>query len=282
MTALKTLLAGYFDYAGLYPPASHSMRSAANNYLDYSHSKHASLLGRFIIDLNRLDEVRSIVCEEDLKQFKLSVIASDISALDAISKEIEKGTPIETLEFKASDPETIEQIATGVPHSITTYFEIPFEFNAMNVISDMGVRAKVRMGGVVAGAFPPVSAVVRMLKVLASLRIPFKATAGLHHPFRSSQPLTYEPQSSQATMHGFLNLCCAAAVLHFGGEESDAEMVLQDEDRSAWQVDGGSLRWRHLRWTEEHLSALRREFFMGVGSCSFEEPIQDLEALGWL
>jgi hypothetical protein len=47
MTAIQTLLAGLFDYAGLYPPASLSLRSAANNYLDYARGKHAKALGRF-------------------------------------------------------------------------------------------------------------------------------------------------------------------------------------------------------------------------------------------
>jgi hypothetical protein len=83
-------------------------------------------------------------------------------------------------------------------------------------------------------------------------------------------------------MHGFMNLCCAAAVLYFGGAESDAVQALQEEDCAAWQVDKDALRWRHLMWTADQIAILRREFFMSIGSCSFEEPIRDMEALGWL
>jgi hypothetical protein len=35
-----------------------------------------------------------------------------------------------------------------------------------------------------------------------------------------------------------------------------------------------------FRWTAELVREVR-QFFTGFGSCSFTEPIQDLEALGW-
>ena len=74
MTAIRTLLAGFFDYAGLYPPASLSLPSAANNHLDYASGNHTDFLGRFIINADRLEELRSIAADR-LNQFKLSVIA---------------------------------------------------------------------------------------------------------------------------------------------------------------------------------------------------------------
>jgi hypothetical protein len=284
MNTIHTLLAGFFDYAGLYPPASLSLRSAANNYMDYASGQHAAALGRFIVNADRLEELRTIAVDR-LNQFKLSVIAPDVQSLKGISREISNGMPIDTVEIKCADPGVIKQIAATVPRSLTTYIEIPFDsrgITALDLVSRAGMNAKIRMGGIVAGAFPPVLAVIQMLNALARLHLPFKATAGLHHPIRSNQPLTYDPQSAKATMHGFLNLSCAAAVLYFGGQEGDAEKVLQDEDRTAWKVDEVSLQWRHLKWTQDQLSSLRHEFFMGVGSCSFEEPIHDLEALGWL
>ena len=60
MTAIETLLAGLFDYAGLYPPANLDLSPAADNYLKYRRSKHSAALGRFILNLDRLDEFRSI------------------------------------------------------------------------------------------------------------------------------------------------------------------------------------------------------------------------------
>ena len=143
-------------------------------------------------------------------------------------------------------------------------------------------REQIRMGGVVPEAIPSVLDVFKMVKTLADLRLPFKATAGLHHPLRSLRPLTYEPQSSTSVMHGFVNLACAAALLYFGGNVEDARCVLGEEDSTAWQVNSDSICWRDRSWTTEQMATLRRDFFMSIGSCSFEEPIRDLERLGWL
>jgi len=42
------------------------------------------------------------------------------------------------------------------------------------------------------------------LRGAPSWGVPFKATAGLHHPLRCIHPLTHEPNSPAAAMHGFL------------------------------------------------------------------------------
>jgi hypothetical protein len=284
MTALQTLLTGLFDYAGLYPPASLSLRSAANNYLEYSRGEHASALGRFIINSDRLEELRS-VAGESLGELKLSVIVSEVEDLDLISDEILRGMPIDAVEIKCAQAGGIKRMAARVPQPLTVFFEVPLDERgpgALEVISTSGMRAKIRMGGVVPEAFPSLSAVVQILEALTRLRLAFKATAGLHHPIRSCRPLTYEAQSAKGTMYGFLNLLCAAAAVYFGGQLSDAEKILWEEDSSAWKLSPDTLQWRHLKWTQDQLSTLRREFFISIGSCSFEEPIQDLYSMGWL
>jgi len=283
-TAIQSLLSGLFDYAGLYPPAGLSLQCAASNYLDYASGKHASALGKFIINSDRLEEFRSVV-GDSLKQFRLSVIVPESDALDEALRAVGGDATIDTAEIKLAGLQGFEQMSAKFSNSITTYVEIPFApsgFDALSVVSDLGMRAKIRMGGVVPEAFPSVPDIVRMLSELAKLRLPFKATAGLHHPIRSIQPLTYKAQSARGTMHGFINLCCAAAVLYFGGDESDAEKVLLEEDATAWKIDRGSLGWRHLKWTRDQLTRLRREFFVSIGSCSFKEPIEDLRTIGWL
>ncbi|HXS76342.1 MAG TPA: hypothetical protein VN753_09195 [Terracidiphilus sp.] len=284
MTAIQTLLAGLFDYAGLYPPASLSLRSAANNYLDYARGNHAQALGRFIINADRVEELRS-VAGQSLSQLKLSVIISDIADLDRIADEIRNGMPIETLEIKSGDSQVMKEMSARVPHDVHLYIEMPPGPNnsaLLQAIADLHMRAKIRMGGVVAEAFPPSPNVARAMAKLAKLRLPFKATAGLHHPIRSCRPFTYEPHSPKGTMHGFINLLCAASVLYFGGQTNDAEMVLLEEDASAWQIGKHELRWRRLEWTRDQLATIRREFLTSIGSCSFVEPIHDLEVLGWL
>ncbi len=83
-------------------------------------------------------------------------------------------------------------------------------------------------------------------------------------------------------MHGFLNLACAAALLYGGGDLSQAILLLEEQDPNAWQVTPDAIAWRSFRWSTEELRTVRESFLTSFGSCSFTEPIEDLEALGWL
>lgn len=284
MTAIQTLLAGLFDYAGLYPPASLSLRSAANNYLAYTTGRQAGALGRFIINADRLDELRG-VAGDSLARFELAVIASNTADIDRIHDEIRTGMPVEAIEMKNAELDAIKQTRAQLPHDVDLYIEIGPDPNTpalLHVMAESGVRAKIRMGGVTPEAFPSPPDVVRVIAELARLRLSFKATAGLHHPIRSCRTLTYDQHSPKGTMHGFINLCCAAAVLYFGESDSAAEKILLEEDPAAWHIGNDEIQWRDLTWTRDQLSSMRQEFLTSVGSCSFEEPIHDLEALGWL
>ena len=284
MTAIETLLAGLFDYAGLYPPASLDLRSAANSYLRYRRSKHSVAVGRFILNLDRADEFRSIV-GDSLADFSLSVIATENTDLAFLVQHIGTGLHIESLEIKCSEPSAIERITQQVPQNVVAYFELPIHpssLPALEAVHAAGARAKIRMGGVAPEAIQSTPDVAQMLKMLADFRLPFKATAGLHHPLRSKQALTYHPQSPTGLMHGFMNLSAAAAVAFFGGDAEEVERLLTEEDPAAWKVSADSLQVRNQSWTADQVATLRRDFFIGIGSCSFEEPIHDLESLRWL
>lgn len=284
MTAIETLLAGLLDYAGLYPPASLNLSSAADNYLKYRRSKHSAALGRFIVNLDRLDDFRSIA-GASVDSIALSVIAAENADWAVLAKHIDSGLSISSVEIKCSQPAAIGRIIQQLPQNVMAYFEVPIHTSsilALEAVKAVGARAKIRMGGLVPESIPSVPDVVQMLKTLADLRLPFKATAGLHHPLRSKQRLTYLLQSPTGVMHGFLNLSGAAAVLFFGGNLDEAKRLLAEEGPAAWQVRADSLRWRDQGWTADQFATLRRELFIGIGSCSFEEPIHDLESLGWL
>jgi hypothetical protein len=284
MKAIDSLLEGLIDYAGLYPPAGLDMRSALRNYLSYGASKHAAVLGHFVVDLNRLVELRE-AAGDAVRDLRLSVVASPNTEWDELSWLLNEGFCIDAIEIKTEQPSEIESICKRVPSSITTYFEIPVHsctFDVLQGISDSGSRAKLRMGGVVEERFPSTTAVANVLHALARSRIPFKATAGLHHPVRSYHPFNYEPDSPKGIMHGFLNLFLAAALMHCGGYVSDANLLLKEQDPNAWQMTSEAICWHSYRWSSDQLRMLREEFAISFGSCSFVEPIHDLEALRWL
>jgi hypothetical protein len=150
------------------------------------------------------------------------------------------------------------------------------------VLKKARARAKVRTGGISPNAIPGTEELARFLIACAKTKVPFKATAGLHHPLRSTQKLTYQQDSPSATMHGFINVFVAAAVAYQGAPEGDIVDLLNEQNPSAFQWDKNALKWRNHRPSARQVKTVRDKFAIGFGSCSFTEPIQDLKALGWL
>lgn len=146
----------------------------------------------------------------------------------------------------------------------------------LDEIRRRGLRAKIRTGGVTIDAFPAIRDVASFIRACREKGIAFKATAGLHHPLRCAKPLTYEPSSAIGTMHGFVNVFLAAAMP--GAEEA----ILAEEDARAFAFDDDGVRWRDRRVSTADLAKTRTEFAISFGSCSFEEPIAELQQLGWL
>ena len=282
-TAIDALLAGLIDYAGLYPPACLDMRRAVGNYLAYRSGRHAHMLGRFIVDLTRIDELRA-AAGNDLANLRLSLIVPPGADGARTSALLDEGVPIESVETRPTDARTADQRLENIPANLETYIEWPMDLlNDESFAPPAGshTRVKLRMGGVVPEAFPSPEAVARALDVLQRRALAFKATAGLHHPIRSRHLLTYAPDSPAGTMHGFVNLVCAAALIHFGGSATEAVQILEEQDSRAWALSADTLAWRSRRWTVDQISQSRKRF-VSFGSCSFEEPIHDLEAMGWL
>ena len=135
---------------------------------------------------------------------------------------------------------------------------------------------KLRTGGVTADAFPTSRQIARVLVAAAKARLPIKFTAGLHHPIRQFR------DEVQTKMHGFLNVLGAAvlAAEHEWNEEQTSKM-LEDEDATSFLFDDESFAWREWKIATDRIKE-RRKFVTSFGSCSFDEPRQDLRALGLL
>jgi hypothetical protein len=258
--SLRVLLEGLIDYAGLFPPAALPMDRAIANYDAYRRGEYAWALGRFVVPFARMAEVP--------KDFPLSVIvaAAELKDLD---------DSIDTIEAKAVNERDVARIA-GAAEGKTAYVEI-VDPDLVEIIGGCGLRAKIRTGGVTPEAIPDVARVARMIRECAAESVPFKATAGLHHPIRCTKPLTYEPNAPVGTMHGFLNVFMAAALIGAVDEE-----ILLDGDPKSFLFGDEHASWRRYVATTELLASVRREFAISFGSCSFEEPIADLKELGWL
>ena len=219
-----------------------------------------------------------------MRGMRLSLIAGADSDWHELQRLLDKGYRIESIEMTSVECGEIPDIAERIPEGPTVYFEIPWNAHSargLEAVAAAGARVKLRMGGLRVDVFPSAGSVANMLRWLAANRIRFKATAGLHHPFRSRHPMTCQPDSSMAMMHGFINLACASALVYFGGEAEEVSQLLDECDGDAWRIESDSIGWRSHQWSAEELCTVRREFLMSVGSCSFSDPIRDLEAMGW-
>ena len=276
------------DYAGLFPPAALPMRDAVRSYDEYRNGSAAWALGRFVVTAARLAEFEEQFVARNTSgpPWRLSVLATpgDREAVDSFNARLAGRAVIDSVEGKANSAAEIAELALFGP-SFVTYVEIPVTDDPVPLVRTIrshALRAKVRTGGVTEAAFPAPSQVARFLAACAAHEVPFKATAGLHHPWRGEYRLSYDPRSLAAAMFGFVNVFVAACLLHEGMTEREAIELLEERDPAAVTFDGAGVRWRGHRIATERLRDVRSQFATSFGSCSFTEPIDDLTALGLL
>jgi hypothetical protein len=267
VSALRSLLENLIDYAGLFPPAALPIQEALSNYARYCSSPDSWMLARFVLPAARLHECTTSIPVSAL-------IGPDLDAdLDRISRSPFR---IDTVELKTTQ---IETAMSRIPSQVTPYFEIT-DLSLIPAIAAAGARAKIRTGGITAEAFPSAAAIAQFLVACAQHRTPFKATAGLHHPLRCYRPLTYSAGGPSGWMFGFLNVFLAAALARREVATEVLEQLLVEESPNAFKFGGDRIAWSgHMLATEE-IAATRREFAISFGSCSFEEPVADLKAIG--
>ena len=290
----RVLLAEIVDYAGLFPPAQLLMTEAVANYAAYQKSDYNLMLGRFILPVARLDEFAESAKDffsRDKKLWKLSVLASEdiygtVREIEDFNRDYAAFAVCDALEVKAKTGAQIEQINETVPPELTTYFEIPVDENLGDAVATLAIcgrRAKIRTGGITPDAFPSARQIARFVRTCVAASVPFKATAGLHHPLRCTKPLTYEKDAECGAMHGFLNVFLATAFLRQGYKLNFINQLLEDEQAENFQFEDDGFLWRQEHFVSTlQLKNLREKSIISFGSCSFEEPITDLREIGIL
>lgn len=313
--AMVSLLRGLVDYAGLFPPAQLGMAEAVAAYASHRRTADAWILGRFVVPAARLSELAQAAAPHLAatagEPWPISVlVGSDPSADSRLAGafvdanrgrlvvhaiEAKAGTPAEAERFLAALAQEAPALRSGRTHSLRSgqapvFLEIPLSGDGgptdlgplLEVLKAQGASAKVRTGGLNPEAVPTAASLARFLCACAEAGVAFKATAGLHHPVRSVQAFTSSPDSPRGTMHGFLNVFVAAALVGEGLPAADAERLLLEERPGAFVFLGDSVAWEGHRVAAATLARVRRGFALGFGSCSFDEPVHDLRALGLL
>jgi hypothetical protein len=290
--SLGALLTGVVDYAGLFPPARLDMAQTARTYAEHLNGPDAWMLGRLVVPAGRLDELERhagdlLPTADGAEPWQLSAVvapagdpqlAADIrrvSAFNETHSAAARGLAvIGTLELRAGSAEAIDAALNLMPDELFPFFELAADRDprgAMAALAGSDAGAKVRTGGLEPRAVPTPQDLARFIAACAAAGLPFKATAGLHHPLR------HDSATLGAKEFGFLNVLVAAALAAAARlPEADLSALVADESADAFAFTGEALRYRDHALTTDQVAEARQKFAISFGSCSFAEPLAHL------
>src|SRR5436189_1406767 len=300
--SLRALLAHSVDYAGMFPPCQLELEPALKNQAHYLRSPGAWMLSTLVLPVQQFGAAKQLLAEFDpLHSLRVSALGPKTENAAAFRDALVRtDSSIRSLSTHNVDLVSVGQLEMFLPHDVDvqllteagailgtlpTFWETPPDRSEQTIrlIAELDSNAdsptfgyKLRTGGVTADAFPTSSQIAEALVVPATHQVPIKFTAGLHHPLRQYR------EEVQTRMHGFLNVLGAAilAAEHKWNEKQTAAM-LEDENPKSFSFDAEFFGWREWKIDIKRLNG-RRKFVTSFGSCSFDEPREDLRALGLL
>jgi hypothetical protein len=300
--SLRALLAHSIDYAGMFPPCSLDLERALANQSDYVRSPEAWMLGAFILRVDQFTAAKEHLSQFDPKHpLRISALGPKTDNAAAFREVLPKiSAAIRSFSAHNVDLISVNQLEMPLPTDanldlltdaqsivgeLMTFWETPVETAARTIAllaehnsetDSLAFGYKLRTGGVTADAFPTSTQIAKALVIPADYQVPIKFTAGLHHPVRQFR------EEVQTKMHGFLNVLGAAVLAaEHRWDEQQTSRMLEDENAGSFSFDDDFFGWRECKIDIDRLEA-RRKFVTSFGSCSFDEPREDLRALGFL
>jgi len=298
--SLRALLTRSIDYAGLFPPCSLELEPAIKNQAEYVRSGDSWMLSTFVLPVAKFGAAAGLVSRFD-KQHPLRISALGPKTENAATFQTELRNAVEAIRSfqqqngdlvsvpqlemfvpKEVDPGKLNEAATTLSDlKIQAFWEAPAEWAEQMIISLARMKQpsfgyKLRTGGVTADAFPNSVQIARAILASTKHHVPIKFTAGLHHPVRQFR------DEVKTEMHGFLSVIGAGVLSaeHHWDEAQTVDM-LEDQTAKSFEFHDTVFAWRDWEITLDRIKA-RRKFVTSFGSCSFNEPREDLRALGIL
>lgn len=304
--AKRALLDHLIDDAALFPPAQLAMVPALRAHARHLESAYRWAGGRFVLPASRVDEFAAARAADTARApIELSmVLDAGIRGArgDTVRADLERTERVRTLDgitvssFEARlprltfDDAALQRIVADVTEryasaDVSFWYEPGYDAGWLAPCdawlatiataraaapANLTLGAKVRCGGSAPGATPSVDDLTAFIVAAHAHDVPWKATAGLHHPVRHGET------------HGFLNVFIAGIALQAGAlEPARVGDVLAETDPTAFVLDPAHAGWRDVRIDAEQVAAARARC-VALGSCSFDEPINDLRELGML
>jgi hypothetical protein len=299
-SSLETLLAKSIDYAGMFPPCSLALEPALQNQAQYVRSPEAWMLNTFVLPIEQFDAARQLLSLFDPAHlFRVAALGPktvDANAfLDALEDadaairsfsrydvDLISVSHLEMVLPQDADLALLKE-ARSIVGDLPVFWEAPPDraeqtiglLAEHNSDEDAATFAyKLRTGGVTADGFPTSAQIASALVTPATHQVPIKFTAGLHHPVRQFR------DEVNTKMHGFLNVLGAAVLsAEHRWDAKQAAAMLEDENAASFSFGKDFFAWREWKIDVERLR-YRRKFVTSFGSCSFNEPRDDLRALG--
>lgn len=297
--SLHALLAHSIDYAGLFPPCSLALEPALSSQARYVRSDDAWMLNAFVLPLGQFDAAKKILSDfdpqhplrvsalgpktEDAARFRemFTKTSDTIRSLSAYNVDLISVNQLEMFLPDDVDLALLKE-ARSIIGSLPAFWEAPADRAEQTIalLAEHNSNAdaptfgyKLRTGGVTADAFPTSAEIAKALVAPATHQVPIKFTAGLHHSLRQYR------DEVQTKMHGFLNVLGAAVLAaEHKWDEKQTSAMLDDEDAKSFSFDDEFFAWREWKIDIKRLKD-RRRFVTSFGSCSFDEPREDLRAL---
>jgi len=297
------------DYAGLFPPASLDLQASYSNYIKYTQSEYSWMLSRFICPVKLLPELDTISAQNSSKKFSVSVITTAAKLESDFKNNFINDFNICNSFIKKNNNIKIDMIETKLPDTDKTSYSdcvsfavgslernfsdpafIFFEGNSeeswkenskalidsISAINETNLTSgfKLRTGGTSAAAFPEPEQIAFCIRECLDRQVPMKFTAGLHHPFR------HYDLNVKSMMHGFVNVFGAGIIAMTHNISNDVLIeIINDEEPGNFIFTENYFSWKDWKVETQDIVFARENLVTSYGSCSFDEPVEDLQTL---
>jgi hypothetical protein len=306
------------DYAGLFPPAALPLRETLQNYVTYVGGSDSPMLGRLILPVTQFQAAEELLRAMRLPH-SVPVSCLVAKSVTIAESRTRLGEAVGIIAAFRDDPKSIidpqviemalpEEVTEGISelelggyvHQLQAIMDnadltLPFFIepvlggdtlalsDSLTAVLDAHNHAgyeprlgwKLRCGGLSKEAFPSSETLSRFIIAAARHGVPLKATAGLHHPFPVIDPV------AGARMHGFVNLIAAmACAIRYPSDRQPVVDILNDDDPGSFLIGDLGLHWGEHMFSLDRLKKVRSEGLLSFGSCSFDEPRDDLRSNG--
>ncbi|MEZ4698090.1 MAG: hypothetical protein R2832_16855 [Rhodothermales bacterium] len=301
--AIRAFCDGLFDYAGLFPPAALDLRTAVAAYRQHREARQSWMLGAFVVPAAQLADLDQLLESEE--QIDLSVLVATRATSDAYFDTLRHHLDFVRL-FVAEDPvnRKVAGLETRAPQDVKpetfiddvtktvlnagldpgcTFIEVALDLRSAELdrwtksaAARRTMALKARCGGVSEQDVPSSESVAAYLIACHANGCRTKFTAGLHHPIRGMH------HTGSVPMHGFINVIGGAMLAGSVGDATGLSAIVSETDAAAFGFNEAGFSWRGHSVDETEVRRCRHEFALSIGSCSFDEPIEDLTALNIL